>query len=124
MSLLPSFGASEFGEDQHALAGRYLNDVLGNQVCPFFRKLSAENARDAKERTTTANQTGVTWAVADDITISTQHSILQWDGIENPGTLHRTSNTRTVHHRTLRQLKLILLICYLMNLIMALMHQP
>jgi hypothetical protein len=55
-----------------------------------------------------AHQTGVVRAVADDIAFRTQNSTLQRDGIQNLSALPRTRNTRTVHHRTSLNLRVIL----------------
>jgi len=73
---------------------------LLNQAGPLARKNSAKKSSNVKQRPAAANQTDIVWAVADNIAICTQNSILQWDCVHNPSRLLKTQ-LRIFHHRTL-----------------------
>jgi len=74
----------KFWESQHDGCRRNFHRFFGNQTRTLLRKVSPEHAGYVEQRTATANQTPIMWAVTDHITFSAQHGILQRYRIENP----------------------------------------
>src|SRR5229473_7034650 len=81
------------------LLGRFQH-FRGDQACAVLGKISTEQASYVEKRAAAANQTLIMGAVADNITLGAQNSILQRDRIESPPLLGNAFNTQILHHRT------------------------
>ena len=73
---------------------------MKNQAGPLAGENPAEKSSNVKQRSAAADQTYIVWAVADNIAICAQNSILQRDCVHNPSRLPKTHQLRTIHHRT------------------------
>ena len=71
-----------------------------NQGCPFHGKSAAEHSGYVDQGSAPANHTPVVWAVADHVTFSTQHRVLQGNCIEASTHFRNAIRTRILHHRT------------------------
>lgn len=103
----PPSRSVRFRKDQRDFTWSF-HRLRRSQACPPFGKVPAENSSNVKQRAAAAYHAHVMWAVADDITFRAQDSILQRDSIQDSSPLPRIRNTRTIHHRTSRNLGVIL----------------
>jgi hypothetical protein len=87
-------------ETEYHLPWRSLQRLRSDQTGAFFWQIAAQHPTDVDQGTTSANHALVVRAVADNLTFSAQHSVLQRNGIEPPRGVSAATFVRTYHHRT------------------------
>ena len=85
---------------QYDLSWRSFYGLPVDQAGARFWQIAAQHATYVDQGTAPANHALVVGAVADDLTIGAQHSVLQRNGIEPPCGGSAATYVGTCHHRT------------------------